>query len=110
MRLTCGCNTPAVFFRVQSVIIPSILYGGWLTAAKVMAPHASLPGTGFLTVPLAVAGLIRLWGDRQLRSTLTEIFRHAPGGSVIDIRNRGLGGSVRIQVGPGRRPRRSELT
>jgi hypothetical protein len=96
------------------VTLTNILNAGWLTAAKVIAPHVSLPGTGLaLITPLAIAGLIRFLAERQLRSTLTEIFRHAPGGSVIVIRNRGLGGSVWIQVGPGHvsgcRPGRTEL-
>src|SRR5271156_5900202 len=51
-------HTSTVILRVQSVISTSILYGGWLTVARVMAPHASLPGAGVLTVLLAVAGLI----------------------------------------------------
>lgn len=106
-----------MFSRIQCVTLTNILDEGSLTAAKVIAPHvASLPVTGWaLITPLAVAGLLRFLAERQLRSTLAEIFRQAPGGSVIVIRNRGLGGSVRIQVGPGgqvpgRRPGRTELT
>ena len=115
MRLTCRCTLRPVFSRIQGVTLTNILDEGWLTAAKVVAPHASLPVTGWaLVTPLAVAGLIRFLAERQLRGTLTEIFRHAPGGSVIVIRNRGLGGSLWIQVGPGHvrgcRPGRTELT
>jgi hypothetical protein len=104
-----------VFLRIQGVTLNNILDEGWLATAKVIEPHLSLPVTGWaLITPLAVTGLIRFLAERQLRSTLNEIFRHAPGGSVIVIRNRGLGGSVRIQVGPGhvpgRRPGRTELT
>jgi hypothetical protein len=115
VRLTCRCTFQPVFSRIQGVTLTNILHEGWLTAAKVIAPHVSLPVTGWaLITPLAVAGLIRFLAERQLRNTLTEIFRHAPGGSVIVIRNRGLGGSVWIQVGPGHvpgcRPGRTELT
>jgi hypothetical protein len=86
-----------------------------LTATRVIAPYVSLPATSWaLITPLAVTGLIRFLAERQLRGTLTEIFRHAPGGSVIVVRNRGLGGSVWIQVGPGHvsagRPGTTELT
>ena len=94
-----------MFSRIQGVTLTNILDEGWLTAAKVTASHVSLPATGWaLIIPLAVAGLIRFLAEWQLRGTLTEILRHAPGGSVIVIRNRGLGGSVRIQVGPGHAP------
>ena len=115
MPLTCRCTLQPVFSRIQGVTLTNILDEGWLTAAKVTASHVSLSATGWaLITPLAVAGLIRFLAERQLRGTLTEIFRHAPGGSVIVIRNRGLGGSVWIQVGPGHgpcgRPGRTELT
>jgi hypothetical protein len=115
VRLTCRCTLQPVFSRIQGVTLTNILHEGWLTAAKVLAPHVSLAVTGWaLITPLAVAGLIRFLAERQLRSTLTEIFRRAPGGSVIVIRNRGLAGSVWIQVGPGHvpgcRPGRTELT
>lgn len=115
MRLTCRCTLQPVFLRIQGVTLTNILDEGWLTAARVIAPHVSLPVTGWaLITPLAVAELIRFLAERQLRRTLTEIFRQAPGGSVIVIRNRGLGGSVWIQVGPGHvpgcRPGRAELT
>ena len=94
--------------------LTNILDEGWLTAVKVIAPHVSLPATGWaLIIPLAVTGLIRFLAERLLRRTLTEIFRQAPGGSVVVIRNRGLGGSLWIQVGPGHvpggRPGRTEL-
>jgi len=119
VSLTCGCTLQPVFSRIQGVTLTNILDEGWLTAAKVTASHVSLSATGSaLIIPLAVAGLIRFLAEWQLRGTLIEIFRHAPGGSVIVIRDRGLGGSVRIQVGPGQaagsapggRPGRTELT
>jgi hypothetical protein len=110
VRLTCRCTLQPVFLRIQGVTLTNILDEGWLTAARVIAPHVSLPVTGWALI----AELIRFLAERQLRRTLTEIFRQAPGGSVIVIRNRGLGGSVWIQVGPGHvpgcRPGRAELT
>jgi hypothetical protein len=94
---------------------PNALYRGWLKAVEAVAPHTGLPKAGWiLIVPVAVAGLFRLLMEWQLRRTLAEIFRHAPGGSIIVIRKRGLGGTMWIQVGgrpvPGTWPVRTELT
>lgn len=85
-------------------------------AAQAIAPYATLPKAGWiLIVPIAVGGALRLLMEWQLRRTLAEIFQHAPGGSVIVIRKRGLGGSMWVQVGnrpaPGSSwPGRAELT
>jgi hypothetical protein len=71
-----------------------------VTAAETVAPYAGLPKAAWaLAIPLATAVGLRLLMEWQLRWTLSEIFRHAPSGSVIVIKNRGLGGSMWIQVG-----------
>jgi hypothetical protein len=97
------------------VTAPNVLHGGWLKAAEAIAPYTGLPKASWiLIIPLAAAGLLRLLMEWQLRRTLAGIFRHAPGGSVIVIRNRGLGGTMWIQVGtrpvPSTWPARTELT
>jgi hypothetical protein len=45
-------------------------------------------------------GVLRLLMEWQLRRTLRMIFEQAPGGSVIAVRKRGLGGAMFVQVGP----------
>lgn len=88
------------FCRVADVTVPSSLYWGWLTAAEALAPYASPPKAGWiLTIPLVAAAVLRLLMEWQLRRTLAEIFQHAPSGTVIVIRKRGLGGSMQVQVG-----------
>ena len=77
-----------------------IIPGGWHAAAEAIAPYAAQPKVGWILIPLAIGGIFRLLMEWQLRRTLTEIFQHAPGGSVIVVRKRGLGGSMWIQVGP----------
>jgi hypothetical protein len=103
--------------RVQSMTAPTVPHGDWLTAAETIAPYTGLPkATWIFIILLMIGGLFRLLMERQLRLTLAEIFLHAPGGSVIVIRNRGLGGSMWIRVGtgpvpgPGSWPGRAELT
>lgn len=69
--------------------------------AEAIAPYAAQPEVGWtILIPLVIGGLFRLLMEWQLRLTLAEIFQHAPGGSVIVIRKRGLGGTMWIQVGP----------
>jgi hypothetical protein len=73
----------------------------WHAAAEAIAPYAAQPQAAWiLLIPLAAADILRLLMEWQQRLTLAQVFRHAPGGSVIVIRNRGLGGSMWIQVGP----------
>ena len=76
-----------------------IIPEGWHAAAEAIAPYAAQPKAGWILIPLAIGGIFRLLMELQLRWTLTEIFQHAPGGSVIVVRKRGLGGSMWIQVG-----------
>jgi hypothetical protein len=77
-------------------------------------PYAGLPKAGWiLIVPVVVGGFVRILMEWQLRRTLREIFQRAPGGSVVVIQKRGLGGSMWVQVGsgptPGSWPGRAEL-
>jgi hypothetical protein len=62
---------------------------------------------------VAAGTLTRILLEWQMRLTVTEIFRRAPGGSVVVVRDRGLRGSMWIQVGdgpaPGTWPLRPEL-
>jgi hypothetical protein len=93
-----------------------IIPEGWHAAAEAIAPYAAQPKVSWILIPLAIGGIFRLLMEWQLRRTLAEIFQHAPGGSVIVVRKRGLGGSMWIQVGPrsapgpGIWPGRAELT
>jgi hypothetical protein len=81
------------------VTVPSAPYWGWVTAGTA-APCAGLPKVGWaLAIPLAAAAVLRLLMEWHLRWTLSEIFQHAPSGSVVVIKNRGLGGSMWVQVG-----------
>ena len=78
------------------------------------APYMGLPKAGWtLIVPVLVGGFVRILLEWQLRLTLAEIFRRAPGGSVVVVKKRGLGGSMWVQVGnrpmPTERPGRAEL-
>ena len=95
--------------------LTSVLHWSGQGTAETIAPYVVLPGTGWaLVVSLAAAGLLRLLAEWQLRRTIAEIFSRAPGGSVIIIRKRGLGGTMWIRVGsgpvPGRWPGTAELT
>jgi hypothetical protein len=97
------------------VIAPIISYGGWQAAAEAITPYAAQPKASWiLLIPLAIGGILRLLMEWQLRLTLAEIFQHAPGGSAIIIRKRGLGGTMWILIGPrytaGPRPGPAELT
>ncbi len=97
------------------MIAPIISHGGWQAAAEAITPYAAQPKASWiLLIPLAIGGIFRLLMEWQLRLTLAEIFRCAPGGSVIVIRKRGLGGTMWIQIGPrtapGPWPGRAELT
>jgi hypothetical protein len=70
-------------------------------AAEAVAAYAPQLGSGWVfLVALVLGGVMRLLMEWQLRRTLAEIFRGAPGGSVVVVRKRGLGGSMWIQVGP----------
>jgi hypothetical protein len=85
------------------VKIPSGLTGAWLPAAAKLAPLTRLPGISWIliVVTIAAGGLIRVVLEWQLRLTLTEIFRSAPGGSVVVLQKRGLGGAMWVRVGEG---------
>jgi hypothetical protein len=93
-----------------------IIPESWHAAAETIAPYVAQPKAGWILIPLALGGIFRLLMEWQLRRTLAEIFQHAPGGSVIVVRKRGLGGSMWIQVGsksaagPGIWPGSTELT
>jgi hypothetical protein len=69
-----------------------IIPEGWHTAAEAIAPYAAQPKAGWILIPLAIGGIFRLVMKWQLRRTFTEIFQHVPGGSVIVVRQLGLGG------------------
>jgi hypothetical protein len=89
------------------VTLTSVLHWGGQRAAETIVPCAVMPGTSWsLIIVMAAAGLLRLMAEWQLRRTLAEIFSHAPSGSVIIIRKRGLGGTMWIKVGPGHVPSR----
>jgi hypothetical protein len=86
----------------------------WLPAAENAVPLMSLPKAGWIPIIWVLAGgFIRILLEWQMRLTLVEIFRHAPGGSVVVIRKRGLRGTMWVQVGngpvPGSRARQAEL-
>ena len=93
-----------------------IIPEGWHAAAEAIAPYAAQPKAGWILIPLVAGGIFRLLMEWQLRRTLAEIFQRAPGGSVVVVRKRGLGGSMWIQVGPRPasgarlRPDQAELT
>lgn len=95
---------------------PNASHVGWLKAVEaVVAPYAGSPKADWiLIISLVVAGFLRLLMEWQQRRTLAEIFQHAPGGSIIVVKKRGLGGSMWVQVGtrtmPGSWPGREELT
>jgi hypothetical protein len=95
---------------------PISLPEGWHAAAETIAPYVAKPKAAWIAIFTLAIGGLRLLMEWQLRYTLAAIFHHAPGGSVIIIRNRGLGGSIWIQVGPrstsdlGNRRKRAELT
>ena len=100
--------------RVGGVRVPSSPGWGWLTATAQAVPYVSLPKAGWiLIVPVVVGGFVRILMEWQLRRTLREIFQRAPGGSVVVIQKRGLGGSMWVRVGsgptPGSWPGRAEL-
>ena len=79
---------------------PIIPLRGWHAVAETVAAYTPQSGVGWiLLIPLVIGGILRLLMEWQLRRTLVEIFQHAPGGSVIVICKRGLGGSMWIQVG-----------
>jgi hypothetical protein len=95
------------FCRVWGVTLTSVLHWSGQGAAETIAPYVVLPGTGWtLVVSLVAVGLLRLLAEWQLRRTLAEIFSRAPGGSVIIVRKRGLGGTMWIHVGSGHVPSR----
>lgn len=79
---------------------PPIIPEGWHAAVEAITPYAAQPKAGWILIPLAMGGVFRLLMEWQLRRTLAEIFQRAPGGSVVVVRKRGLGGSMWIQVGP----------
>jgi len=92
---------------------PSIPPGSW-HIAEAIAPYTAQAKDGWIAVvAIVVVGALKLLQEWQMRLILGEIFRQAPGGSVIIIRKRGLGGTMWVQVGPrympGIRPRRAEL-
>jgi hypothetical protein len=116
MRMACDLRVARFsgFRRVGGVTVPRGPYGGWLTVAADTAPYVGLPKTGWiLIIAMAVGGFVRILMEWQLRLTVSEIFERAPGGSVVVIKKRGLGGSMWVQVGsgpmPDRRPGRAEL-
>jgi hypothetical protein len=93
---------------------PIISPGSWHAAAEAIAPYAAQAKYGWTPViAILAAGVLRLLMEWQLRRTLGEIFQQAPGGSIIIVRKRGLGGTMWVQVGPrhlqGTWPRRAEL-
>jgi hypothetical protein len=93
------------FRRVEGVRVPSSPDWGWLRVAAQAAPYSTLPkACGILIISVVVGGFIRLLMEWQLRRTLKEIFERAPGGSVVVIHKRGLGGSMWVQVGSGAAP------
>jgi hypothetical protein len=97
---------------MKAPIIPS---GGWHAVAEAVAPYAAQAKAGWIPVAVIVAaGVLRLLMEWQLRRTLGTIFQQAPGGSVIIVRKRGLGGAMWVQVGPRQMPDawpgRAELT
>jgi hypothetical protein len=64
-----------------------------------------LPKAGWILIAaMVVGGFVRILMECQLRRTLTEIFQRAPGGTVVVIKKRGLGGSMWVQVGSGPMP------
>jgi hypothetical protein len=67
--------------RLTCMTVPSFFYWGWLTVDS-PAPYASPPKASWILIAAlagsAVLGLLMEW---QLRRTLAEIFRHAPGSS-----------------------------
>lgn len=95
---------------------PITFPGVWHAAAEAAAPFAAQAVAAWIPVIAVIgAGVMRLVMEWQLRRTLTAIFEQAPGGSVIVIRRRGLGGTLWVQVGPrymptGTWPGRAELT
>ena len=65
-----------------------------------VAPSVGLPKVSWiLIIPMVVGGFIKILMEWQLRLTLMQIFQRAPGGSVVVIKKRGLGGSMWVQVG-----------
>jgi hypothetical protein len=91
--------------RVQGMTAPIISPGSWHAAAEAIAPYAAQANAGWIPVITIIAiGVFRLLMEWQLRRTLGEIFQQAPGGSVIIVRKRGLGGTMWVQVGPRHMP------
>jgi hypothetical protein len=91
--------------RVPGMTVPITPSGGWHAAAEAVAPYAAQAKAGWIpVVVIVVAGVLRLLMEWQLRRTLGAIFQQAPGGSVIIVRKRGLGGTMWIQVGPRHMP------
>jgi hypothetical protein len=87
---------------------PIAFSGDWHAAAEAVAPYAAqVTGAWVPVIVVVVAGVLRLLMEWQLRRTLTAIFQQAPGGSVIVIRKRGLGGAMWIHVDPGGSPGRA---
>jgi hypothetical protein len=94
---------------------PIASFGVWHAAAEAVIPYAAQAMPAWVPVIAVVAvGVLRLLMEWQLRRTLSTIFRQAPGGSVIVVRRRGLGGTMWVQVGPrympGTWPCRAEIT
>jgi hypothetical protein len=94
---------------------PTLPPGSWHAAAEILAPYAAQAHASWLPlIAVAAAGILRLLKEQQLRRTLSAIFQQAPGGSVIIVRKRGLGGTMWVQVGPRNTPviwpGRAELT
>jgi hypothetical protein len=79
---------------------PNAPHVGWLKAVEAVAPYAGSPKADWiLIISLVAAAFLRLLMEWQQRRTLAEIFQYAPGGSIIVIKKRGLGGSMWVQVG-----------
>jgi hypothetical protein len=66
-----------------------------------------LPGGAWMVLCIwIVNGVLRLLSEWQLRHTLIEVLDHSPGGTVVVVRRRRVGGpDVWMQVGHGREPR-----
>jgi hypothetical protein len=80
----------------------------WLELVASAAPPAvSWPAVGATLAPLVLMGVFRLLSERQRRTTLVALMRHAPEGTVV-IHHRGPDGLpmwiLLIWIGDGRHP------
>jgi hypothetical protein len=81
-------------------------YGACLYWLPSGMPYVALPGASWSCLgALVIWGVLRLLFEWQVRVTLIALVERSPGGTVVVVMSRGLGGrAMWVQVGNGSRP------